>query len=94
MSRIISGKLRLDLRTADLPAVVGEAVGTIQPTAASKSVRVESMIDPRAGPVSGDPDRLRQVVWNLLSNAVKFTPKGGKVQVSLKRVKLARGTPR
>ena len=86
VSRIISGKLRLDLRTADLPAVVGEAVGTIQPTAASKSVRLESQIDPRAGPVSGDPDRLRQVVWNLLSNAVKFTPKGGKVQVSLKRV--------
>ena len=86
VSRIISGKLRLDLRNADLPAVVGEAVGTIQPTADSKGVRLENMIDPRAGPVSGDPARLRQVVWNLLSNAVKFTPKGGKVQVSLQRV--------
>ena len=86
VSRIISGKLRLDLRAADLPAVVGEAVDNIQPTAKSKGVRVEVMVDPRAGPVSGDPDRLRQVVWNLLSNAVKFTPKGGKVQVRLARV--------
>ena len=86
VSRIISGKLRLDLRHADLPAVVREAVTTIQPTADSKGVRLESIIDPRAGPVSGDPDRLRQVVWNLLSNAVKFTPKKGKVQVHLKRV--------
>lgn len=86
VSRIISGKLRLDLRPADLPAVVAEAVGNIQPTAATKGVRLETMIDPRAGPVSGDPDRLRQVVWNLLSNAVKFTPKGGKVQVRLSRV--------
>ena len=87
VSRIISGKLRLDLRTADLPAVVREAVSTIQPTADNKGVRVESMVDPRAGPVSGDPDRLRQVVWNLLSNAVKFTPKQGKVQVRLTRVR-------
>lgn len=86
ISRIISGKLRLDLRSADLPAVVQEALRTIQPTADNKSVRLESMVDPRAGPVSGDPDRLRQVVWNLLSNAVKFTPKGGKVQVRLQRV--------
>ncbi len=86
ISRVISGKLRLDLRAVDLPAVVQEAVRTVQPTAESKSVRVESMLDPRAGPVSGDPDRLRQIVWNLLSNAVKFTPKKGKVQVRLTRV--------
>lgn len=86
VSRIISGKLRLDLRHADLPAVVSEAVGNVQPTADSKGVRLEAIVDPRAGPVSGDPDRLRQVVWNLLSNAVKFTPKTGKVQVRLARV--------
>ncbi len=86
VSRIISGKLRLDLRAADLPAVVQEAVRTIHPTADSKGVRLEITVDPRAGPVSGDPDRLRQIVWNLLSNAVKFTPKKGKVQVRLSRV--------
>lgn len=86
ISRVISGKLRLDLRTVDLPAVVQEAVRTVQPTADSKGIRVESVLDPRAGPVSGDPDRLRQIVWNLLSNAVKFTPKKGKVQVRLTRV--------
>jgi CheY-like chemotaxis protein len=49
-------------------------------------VRVQTLLDPRIGPVSGDPDRLQQVVWNLLSNAVKFTPKGGRVQVRLERV--------
>ncbi len=86
ISRVISGKLRLDLRTVDLPAVVQEAVRTVLPTAESKGIRVESVLDPRAGPVSGDPDRLRQIVWNLLSNAVKFTPKKGKVQVRLSRV--------
>ncbi len=86
ISRVISGKLRLDLRTVDLPAVVQEAVRTVQPTAESKGIRVESVLDPRAGPVSGDPDRLRQIVWNLLSNAVKFTQKKGKVQVRLLRV--------
>ena len=75
ISRVISGKLRLDLRAVDLPAVVQEAVRTVQPTAESKGIRVESVLDPRAGPVSGDPDRLRQIVWNLLSNAVKFTPR-------------------
>ena len=86
ISRVISGKLRLDLRAVDLPGVVQEALRTVQPTADSKGVRVESVLDPRAGPVSGDPDRLRQIVWNLLSNAVKFTPKKGKVQVRLVRV--------
>ena len=87
VSRIVSGKLRLDLRAVDLPAVVREAVDNIRPTAGSKGLRLESVLEPQAGPVSGDPDRLRQVVWNLLSNAVKFTPKGGRVQVSLARVR-------
>jgi CheY-like chemotaxis protein/anti-sigma regulatory factor (Ser/Thr protein kinase) len=58
----------------------------VQPAADAKQVRLQSLIDPRVGPVSGDPDRLQQVVWNLLSNAVKFTPKGGRVQVRLERV--------
>ena len=58
----------------------------MQPAADAKGVRLQTIVDPRVGPVSGDPDRLQQVVWNLLSNAVKFTPKGGRVQVRLERV--------
>ncbi|MEO5718225.1 MAG: ATP-binding protein [Chthoniobacterales bacterium] len=85
VSRIVSGKLRLDLRTIDLPEVVRAAVRIIEPTATAKSINVQCVLDPRAGPISGDAERLQQIVWNLVSNAVKFTPKGGKVQVGLKR---------
>ena len=86
VSRIISGKLRLNVRTVDLPGVVKDAVKTVQPAADVKSIRVEIILDPNAAPVSGDADRLQQVVWNLVSNAVKFTPKKGRVQVRLARV--------
>ena len=86
ISRIISGKLRLDLRTVDVPEIVRDAVSAVLPGAENRSLRIESVLDPRAGPVSGDPDRLRQIVWNLLSNATKFTPKGGKIQVRLERI--------
>ena len=86
VSRIVSGKLRLDLRTIDLPDVVREAVRIVEPTAGAKSIKLDCVVDPRAGPVSGDADRLQQIVWNLVANAVKFTPKGGKVQVRLARV--------
>ena len=86
VSRIISGKLRLNLRTVDLPDVVRAAVQSVMPAAEVKAMRVDKLLDPGAGPVSGDADRLQQVVWNLVSNAVKFTPKGGRVQVRLARV--------
>jgi signal transduction histidine kinase/ActR/RegA family two-component response regulator len=86
VSRIVSGKIRLDVQAVDLAGVLDNAVATIQPAADAKNVRVQSLIDPRVGPISGDPDRLQQVMWNLLSNAVKFTPKGGRVQVRLERV--------
>jgi len=86
MNRIISGKIRLDVQRADLTAIVDAAVEAVRPSAEAKGVRLRKIIDPTAGPVSGDPNRLQQVVWNLLSNAVKFTPKGGKVDVLLERV--------
>lgn len=87
MSRIISGKVRLDLQRLDLSAIVQSAVETTRPTADAKGVRLRSAIDPLSGvEVSGDPNRLQQVLWNLLTNAIKFTPKGGRVQVLLERV--------
>jgi PAS domain S-box-containing protein len=86
MSRIISGKVRLDVQRLDLSTVVAAAVETVRPAADAKGVRLQSVLDPLAGPVSGDANRLQQVFWNLLTNAVKFTPRGGRVQVVLERV--------
>src|SRR6202011_1795628 len=86
MSRIISGKVRLDVQRLDLPAVVAEAINTVRTSASAKGVRLQTIIDPLNAPVTGDPHRLQQVFWNLLSNAIKFTPKGGRVQVLLERV--------
>jgi CheY-like chemotaxis protein len=86
VSRIVSGKLRLDVQPVDLADVIAEAVETTRPAAEAKGIRVETIVDPRTGQVSGDPERLRQVLWNLCSNAVKFTPRGGHVQVRLERV--------
>jgi len=86
VSRIVSGKIRLDVQRVELPLVIHNAVATVQPAADAKGIRIHTVVDPRVGPVSGDPDRLQQVVWNLLSNAVKFTPKQGRVQVRLECV--------
>ena len=86
VSRIVSGKVRLNVQPVDLPQVVHDALEATMPAANAKGVRVEAVLDPRAAPVAGDPDRLQQVVWNLVSNAVKFTGRGGKVQVRLERV--------
>lgn len=86
ISRIVSGKIRLNVRSVDLPLVVQDAIDVIAPAADAKGVRVESVLDPQAGPISGDPERLQQVFWNLLSNGVKFTPRGGKLQVRLERI--------
>jgi PAS domain S-box-containing protein len=84
MSRIISGKVRLNVEWIDLAAVLYESIETLRSTALAKGVRLETQLDPFAGPISGDPNRLQQVFWNLLSNAIKFTPKDGKVEVLLK----------
>lgn len=81
VSRIISGKLRLDLRTVNLSKVIEAAVEATRPAAEGKSVSLSTSVDPHAGPVNGDADRLQQVVWNLLTNSIKFTPEGGRILV-------------
>lgn len=86
MSRIVNGKVRLDVQAVDLAAVVRAATETVRPAADAKGIRLKAVLDPTAGPVSGDPNRLQQVLWNLLSNAIKFTRRGGQVQVLLERV--------
>jgi PAS domain S-box-containing protein len=86
VSRIVSGKLRLDLRQVDPAAVVQAAVDTVLPAAQAKEITLQMRLDPAAGPITGDPDRLQQIVWNLLSNAIKFTPRAGRVGVRLERV--------
>ncbi|MBD1863023.1 MULTISPECIES: ATP-binding protein, partial [Trichocoleus] len=86
VSRIITGKLRLNVRPVILVSVIEAAIDSIRPAAEAKDIRLQSILDPGAGPVSGDSDRLQQVFWNLLSNAVKFTPKGGRVQIRLERI--------
>ncbi|HEY7285376.1 MAG TPA: PAS domain S-box protein [Vicinamibacterales bacterium] len=85
VSRIVSGKLRLNMQSVELPDVVRTAVDAILPAAEAKGVRVEALLDPEAAPISGDPERLQQVLWNLLSNAVKFTGRGGRIEIRLAR---------
>jgi signal transduction histidine kinase/ActR/RegA family two-component response regulator len=85
ISRIVPGKLRLEVRPVELSSIVRAAIDVIRPAADAKEITLQVTLDTGAGPVSGDPDRLQQIVWNLLSNAVKFTPRGGRVDVRLER---------
>jgi signal transduction histidine kinase len=85
VSRITTGKLRLDLRPTDLAAIVSAAVESVRVAAEARQVSVQTAGLDRRLPGMGDPDRLQQIVWNLLSNAVKFTPPGGRVSVTLTR---------
>ncbi|HEU4595176.1 MAG TPA: ATP-binding protein [Pyrinomonadaceae bacterium] len=86
VSRVITGKLRLDVRTISPTSFIEAAIESVSPAAEAKGVRVQKIMDTGIVSVAGDPVRLQQVVWNLLSNAVKFTPKGGRVQIKLERV--------
>jgi len=81
VSRIITGKLRLELDAIDVPAVVQAAMDTVRPAAEAKSISIEWRCELPDKPYSCDADRLQQIVWNLLSNAIKFTPKEGHVQI-------------
>ncbi|MBE9177256.1 PAS domain S-box protein [Oculatella sp. LEGE 06141] len=86
VSRIIRGKVRLNLRSFSLVAAIEAALDSVRPAATAKGIHIESAYDQAALSVLGDADRLQQVFWNLLSNAIKFTPEGGKVSVHLERV--------
>ena len=86
MSRIISGKVQLDVQPMDLQEVISAAVDAVRPSAEAKKLRLRVMLDAKAGRMRGDPNRLQQVFWNLLTNAVKFTPSGGRIDIVLERV--------
>jgi signal transduction histidine kinase/putative methionine-R-sulfoxide reductase with GAF domain len=86
VSRIVAGKLRLEVRPIDVAVVIEAALDAVRPAAEAKGVRLQTVLDPRAAPIMGDPDRLQQVVWNLLMNAIKFTPRGGRIEVTLRRI--------
>lgn len=86
VSRIVSGKLRLDLRPVDLSSVVVAAVDSIRPAAQAKEIQIDLALKCDPGHIRGDATRLQQVVWNLLSNAAKFTPRKGNIQISLHEV--------
>jgi PAS domain S-box-containing protein len=85
VSRIITGKVRVDVGIVNFVTVLEAALDSVRPSAEAKGVVLEAVLDPDAGSVSGDPERLKQVAWNLLANAIKFTAKDGRVDVSLRR---------
>jgi PAS domain S-box-containing protein len=86
VSRIITGKTRLDVQPVDLVSVIDDAVATVRPAAEAKGVKLQAVLDRQTPAISGDPSRLQKVFWNILANAVKFTPRDGRVQVRLARV--------
>ena len=84
-ARATGGQLRLDVRSTILPDVISAAIEIVKPAADAKNIRIESSTDNHVNVISGDPERLQQVIWNLLSNAIKFTPPDGKVTIHLER---------
>ncbi len=85
VSRVITGKLRLNIEAVDVASVINAAIDSVQLAAESKNIQLKVTLDPSARHLAGDASRLQQVVWNLLSNAIKFTPSGGRVEVRLER---------
>jgi PAS domain S-box-containing protein len=86
VSRIITGKMRLDVRRVEPGSFIESAIEALRPTAEAKEVRIQKVMNTGVVSIAGDSARLQQVVWNLLSNAIKFTPKGGRVQVQVERI--------
>lgn len=86
ISRIVAGKLRLEMRPVDLGGTIEAALAAARPAATARSLALDVLVDSAAGLVQGDPDRLQQIVWNLLSNAIKFTPVNGRVRIGLRRL--------
>ncbi|MDT7777812.1 MAG: hypothetical protein QOC99_324 [Acidobacteriota bacterium] len=87
ISRIITGKLRLDVRAVELAPLIEAVVEGVRPAANARSIHLRTALDSLTSPIKGDPDRLQQIIWNLLINAIKFTPKGGRVGVRLERIR-------
>jgi PAS domain S-box-containing protein len=85
VSRIVTGKFRLENRPVDLAHVIEAAADSIRPVAEAKGIRLDLDLEPEAGLIAGDANRLEQVLWNLLSNAIRFVPGGGQVQIVLRR---------
>jgi signal transduction histidine kinase/DNA-binding response OmpR family regulator len=85
ISRIVSGKLRVNVGSVDVPSIAEMALESVRLAADSKGVTLEAIVDPVAGQLTGDADRIQQIIWNLLSNAIKFTPKGGTVKLAVRR---------
>jgi signal transduction histidine kinase len=85
VSRIITGKLLLDMRPLELPLIVEAVLDTVRPAADGKGIGIALKVEPGLPSVVGDGDRVQQILWNLLSNAIKFTPAGGRVEVALRR---------
>jgi CheY-like chemotaxis protein len=85
ISRIVSGKLRLDIEQVDMASIVGDAIDTIEGDANLKRITIARDLDETTGTIAGDAARLQQILWNLLSNAIKFTPEGGRIAVRLRR---------
>ncbi len=84
-ARAVGGQLRIDVRPTILPDVITAAIEVVKPAADAKNIRIETAMDAHVNVISGDPERLQQVIWNLLSNAIKFTPPDGKVAIHLER---------